>query len=117
MAKDFTAMHKAKVKNTHDRVDAAIRALNKANKPINFHSVSIESGLSKTTLYSNTDIKARIMALRGDNPKSIANAKLSDSGKDAIIESLKRKNQRLVEENKDLRKQLELAYENYYSKA
>lgn len=116
MSNDLKIVRAHRIKTTHDKVDAAIRALNKAGKPVNFHSVSAESGLSKTTLYNNADIKARILALRGDNTKVNANTKLSDSGKDAIIESLKRKNQRIMEENKELRKQLELAYENYYAK-
>ena len=116
MPKELEVLHKAKRQLTHDKVDEAIRALNKAKKPINFRSVSLESGLSKTTLYSNPDIKARILALRGDTNKAVTAAKLNDTGKDAIIESLKRKNQRLMEENKELRKQLELAYENYYAK-
>ena len=115
MGKSLEDVRKAKRKATHDKVDAAIRSLTKAGKAINFHSVSIESGLSKTTLYSNPDIKARINALRSDMPHAASKtADVSNANKDAIIESLKRKNMRLMEENRDLRKQLELAYENYY---
>ena len=116
MGKNLNDVRTAKMKITHDKVDIAIRNLNKAGKPVNFHSVSVESGLSKTTLYANDDIRARIMALREDTVNVKKSSKLNDTGKDAIIESLKRKNHRLQEENRDLRKQLELAYKNYYEK-
>lgn len=41
---------------------------------------------------------------------------MNESNKDALIASLKRKNQKLEEENKQLRKQLKVAYADVYNK-
>ena len=105
---------------TKQKVEEAFQYLENHGHDINFNSVAKVSGLSKTTLYKNPDIKARIESIR-DIPsgKSImAQNKLvrSEKNSKAIIESLKRKNLALQEENKKLREQLEVAYAEYYSK-
>lgn len=41
---------------------------------------------------------------------------MNESNKDALIASLKRKNQKLEEENKQLREQLKVAYAEVYKK-
>ncbi len=41
---------------------------------------------------------------------------MNDNNKEALIESLKRKNKKLEEENKKLRKQLKVAYAEVYKK-
>lgn len=41
---------------------------------------------------------------------------MNENNKDALIESLKRKNQKLEEENKQLREQLKVAYAEVYKK-
>ena len=105
---------------TKEKVEEAFIYLENHGHDINFNSVAKISGLSKTTLYNNPDIRARIESIR-DIPsgKSImAQNKLvrSEKNSKAIIESLKRKNLALQEENKKLREQLEMAYAEYYSK-
>ena len=47
-----------------DKVDKAIRELSLTEHKINFNSVSQLSGVSKTFLYNNQEIKKRIEELR-----------------------------------------------------
>jgi hypothetical protein len=42
-----------------EKVDQAIKRLLRANKSINFNSVSEESGVSKASLYNHSDIRER----------------------------------------------------------
>lgn len=105
---------------TKEKVEEAFIYLENHGHDINFNNMAKISGLSKTTLYNNPDIRARIESIR-DIPsgKSImAQNKLvrSEKNSKAMIESLKRKNLALQEENKKLREQLEMAYAEYYSK-
>ena len=104
---------------THDKYQKAIEYLKMHGKSINFNSVSQISGLSKTTLYNNIDIRKQIESYRDDGQSTAVNAKgkvaLSEANSKAIIESLKRKVVALQEENKELKRQLEVAYSDYYN--
>ncbi|EJS66680.1 hypothetical protein ICY_04885 [Bacillus cereus BAG2X1-3] len=87
---------------------------------INFNSVSSEANVSKATLYNNKDFRSRIETLREQQaqvptPKQ-AKREMNESNKDALIASLKRKNKKLGEENKQLREQLKVAYADVYKK-
>jgi hypothetical protein len=54
-----------KNQETIEKVDKAIKKLKRSHgKPINFQSVSEESGISRPTLYNNPKIKERIISLR-----------------------------------------------------
>lgn len=113
-------IHQKRKSITSHKVNEAIQRLVRANKNINFNSVADEAGVSKATLYNNSDLRKRIEFLRKKqsnslNPKQIK-CKMSNSNKDAIIESLKRKIKKLEEDNKDLRKQLKVAYGDIYKK-
>ncbi|PGD62737.1 transposase, partial [Bacillus toyonensis] len=97
-----------------------MKRLIKANEKINFNSVSSEANVSKATLYNNKDFRSRIETLREQQaqvptPKQ-AKREMNESNKDALIASLKRKNQKLEEENKQLREQLKVAYAEVYKK-
>lgn len=114
------AIHAKRKANTYQRVDGAIKRLIRANKNINFNSVSSEAGITKATLYNNTDIRERIETLRqqqsqAPTPKQVKR-EINENNKDAIIESLKRKIRKLDEENKELREQLKFAYAEVYKK-
>jgi SpoVK/Ycf46/Vps4 family AAA+-type ATPase len=114
------AIHAKRKANTYQRVDEAIKRLIRANKNINFNSVSSEAGTTKATLYNNTDIRERIETLRqqqsqAPTPKQVKR-EMNENNKDAIIESLKRKIRKLDEENKELRKQLKFTYAEVYKK-
>lgn len=115
---NLNAIYAKKSANTHKRVDEAITALMKAGKAINFNSVAKISGLSKTTLYNNMDIRNRIssLSLSAKSESSMQKRMLSDNNKDSVIDALKRKISTLEAENKALKTQLECAYERYYDK-
>ncbi|WP_409970508.1 DUF6262 family protein, partial [Bacillus sp. Bva_UNVM-123] len=114
------AIHAIRRANTYQKVDEAIKRLIKANEKINFNSVSNEAGISKATLYNNKEFRSRIETLRNQQlqvptPKQVKR-EMNESNKDALIASLKRKNKKLEEENKQLREQLKVAYADVYKK-
>lgn len=113
-------IHESRKANTALKVDGAIKRLLKANESINFNSVSKEAGISKATLYNNEDFRSRIEKLRNQQsqvptPKQVKR-EMNESNKDALIASLKRKNKKLEQENKQLREQLKVAYADVYNK-
>jgi len=114
------AIHATRKSNTYKKVDEAIKRLIKANEKINFNNVSSEANVSKATLYNNKDFRSRIETLREQQsqvsaPKQVKR-EMNESNKDALIASLKRKNKKLEEENKQLRGQLKVAYADVYKK-
>lgn len=112
-------IHKKRKENTLKKVDKAISSLIKKNKFINFNSVHEESGLSKTTLYNNPDIRERIQTLKsqqeGLSSPSKVKRKMSDESKDALIESLRRKIKKLELENKELKEQIKITMADIYN--
>jgi len=116
--KHLKQLHDERKNNTHKKVDEAIQRLIRANKNINFNSVSQESGLTKATLYNNADIRERIEALRHQQAQaptpSQVKREMDENNKDAIIASLKRKIKKLEEENKQLKEQLKITYGDIY---
>lgn len=114
------AIHVNRKATTSQKVDEAIKRLIRANEKINFNSVASEADVSKATLYNNKDFRSRIETLRNKQsqvptPKQVKR-EMNESNKDALIASLKRKNQKLEEENKQLREQLKFAYAKVYKK-
>ena len=111
-------LHSKRKAITQEKVDKAIQRLIKAQKPINFNSVSSESGITKKTLYDNKDIRERIESLRYQQSQvptpSQVKREMNENNKDAIIASLKRKIKRLEEENKELKEQLKVNYAEIY---
>lgn len=108
-----------KRQNTFKRTDEAIKLLLKENKPINFNTVAEASGVSKSWLYREPEVKERIKQLQQRQLKeqlAVQQVKLpehykaSDNSKDAIIAALKQRIKKQDEEIKELRKQLETAY-------
>ncbi|MBY0595328.1 DUF6262 family protein [Bacillus bingmayongensis] len=114
------AIHAKRKANTLQRVDEAIKRLLKANEKINFNSVSNEADVSKATLYNNKGFRSRIETLRNQQsqvptPKQVKR-EMNESNKDTLIASLKRKNKKLEDENKQLKEQLKVAYADVYKK-
>ena len=111
-------LHSKRKAMTQEKVDKAIQRLIRAHKPINFNSVSNESGITKKTLYDNKDIRERIETLRHQQSQvptpSQVKREMDDNNKDAIIASLKRKIKRLEEENKQLKEQVKINYADIY---
>ncbi|EFI68435.1 transposition regulatory protein TnpC [Lysinibacillus fusiformis ZC1] len=114
------AIHASRKAHTSQKVDEAIKRLIRANEKINFNSVASEAAVSKATLYNNKDFRSRIETLRNQQsqvptPKQVKR-EMNENNKDALIASLKRKNQKLEEENKQLREQMKVAYAEVYKK-
>lgn len=113
-------LHQERKEKTYIKVDEAIKRLVRANENINFNSVASEAGVAKATLYNHSDLRERIETLRQQQSQSLTQQqikrKMNDNNKEALIESLKRKNKKLEEENKKLREQLKVAYAEVYKK-
>jgi hypothetical protein len=111
-------LHKERKNITQEKVSKAIQRLIKAQKPINFNSVSNESGITKATLYNNQDIKERIESLRLQQSEvptpSQIKRQMDENNRDAIIASLKRRIKKLEQENKELKEQLKISYADMY---
>lgn len=114
----LSRLHSERKEITKTKVDKAIQELIKNNKSINFNSVAIVAEISKTTLYNNLEFKERIISLRNQVANSaLTNKKVSivsENSKDAVIESLKRKIKKLVEENMQFKAQLKVYYGEVY---
>ena len=88
----------------------AIAELKMKKESVNFNSVHIKSGLSKNYLYKNEEIKAAILKERGEEQ---ARAKAwhnkydkTSKSKDVIIATKDKYIAKLVNENQQLRKEL-----------
>lgn len=112
------AIHSARKAITSQKVDEAIQRLVRANQNINFNSVANEAGIAKATLYNNQKFRKRIETLRQQQTQTPTSKQIkremSDSNKDVIIESLKRRIKKVEEENRQLRNQLKVAYADVY---
>ena len=91
----------------------------KQKEKINFNSVSVKSGVSKPFLYKYTEIRSRIETLRKqqeklDSPTQVKR-NMTDSSKDVVIESLRKKVKHLEEENKKLKEQLKVDWAAVYN--
>ena len=100
-----------KQKETLKKVDDSIQRLIKEKKKINFNSVSIESGVSKTYLYTRSNLRERIEQLRQEQqalaPKGRVKRQMTDAGKDVLIAAKNKRIKELSEENKRLKAELE----------
>lgn len=103
-----------------DKVDKAIRELSLTEQKINFNSVSQLSGVSKTFLYNNEEVKKRIEELRDKQVSKTINQRAkydkTSKSKDIIIMAKDKKIKELEEENKKLKEQLEVLRGKLYEK-
>jgi len=101
-----------KTKMTLEKVDKAIRELSLGEQKINFNSVCNLSGVSKTFMYNNAEIKKRIEELRDKQTSRIMNQRAkydkTAKSKDIIIMAKDKKIKELEEENRRLKEQLEV---------
>ncbi len=93
-----------------EKVDNAIQRLLKGQGTINFNTVSIEANVTKSYLYNNKEIRARIKKLREQQGGSIKNQtfkiNMTESSKDILIASKNKRLKLLEEENQLLKDQL-----------
>jgi hypothetical protein len=97
------------------RAEAAITQILKEQRPINFKTVAQTAGISTAWLYEHEAIKERIMHLRSQQtPKAQIKIppkeQASSASKDAMIAALRQRIQKLEQENRDLKRQVEVAY-------
>jgi CRISPR/Cas system-associated protein Cas10 (large subunit of type III CRISPR-Cas system) len=111
---------KQKTELTLEKVDKSIRELSLKGEKINFNSVSNLSGVSKTFMYKNEELKKRIEELRDKQTEKVIKQKLkydkTDKSKDIIIIAKDKKIKELEEENKNLKRQLEVLRGKLYEK-
>lgn len=103
-----------------EKVDKAIRELSLTEQRINFNSVSERSGVSKTFLYNNEEVRKRIEELRDKQVNKSINQRAkydkTSKSKDIIIMAKDKKIKELQEENKKLKEQLEVLRGKIYEK-
>lgn len=110
---------KIKKEKSLEKVNEAIRKLSLNGENINFNSISKSSGVSKSFLYSNVEIKNRIQELRNKQINNQINQRAkfdkNSKSKDMIIASKNKKIEKLEAENAKLKLQLELLYSKIYN--
>jgi len=103
-----------KAMDTARRAEAAIAHLLKEQRPVNFKTVAETAGISTAWLYGNEALKRRIMHLRVQQQPSVQvkippREQASSASKDAMIAALRQRVKKLEEENRDLKRQVEVA--------
>ena len=97
-------VHELRKQKTNEKIQAAIKYMNKNQIPINFNSLSKFANVSKQTLY-NSEFKELIIDERNKiATHSKKENEITDSTKNKIIEMLQRKIEKLENENKELKK-------------
>ncbi len=108
------AQRKAAV--TAQRAEAALALLIQEQRPITFKAVAETAGISTAWLYEHEAIKERIMHLRAERSRDAAQVKIplreqaSSASKETMIAALRQRIQKLEQENRDLKRQVEVAY-------
>ena len=103
-----------KAVETEHRAEAAIAQLLKEQRPVNFKTVARTAGISTAWLYGNEAIKQRIMHLRALQTPAVQvkippREQASTASKDAMIAALRQRIQKLEQENRKLKQQVEVA--------
>lgn len=105
-------VHKQRRQATEDKVRCAIDKLLESNISINFNSVSNESGVTKSTLYKNQNLKEMIIYFRDNNndillkENKLKNANISNENITSLLSDI----EKLELENKKLKQQIDLLY-------
>lgn len=102
---------KLKTERTVKKVDVALKVMIKNQMLINFNTVSNEANVSKAFLYRNQNLRLRIESLR-DQQVGLSTAKkvkrnMTDSSKDVLIESLRKRIEKTEKKNAILKKRLQ----------
>lgn len=108
--KGLEKYYKKKTELALNKVNSTIQELQKHDNKINFNVVSRASGVAKTFLYENTEIRTKIENLRNKqiNKEINQRAKFDKTAKskDVIIAAKDRKIEKLENENKKLKEEL-----------
>ncbi len=104
------------------RVDEAIDRLLREQQTINFNSVAMAAGVSKAYLYGQPDLRERIEALRQQQLEHGVRERIArpvgktDASKDLVILAKERRIKELEEENRRLKKDLQVALGKAYDR-
>ncbi len=103
------------------RVEEIIAQLLRQQQMINFNSVAQAAGVSKAYLYSQTEVRERIEALREQAMEQAVRERAArptpgktDASKDLVILAKDRRIKELEAENRQLKKQLQVALGKAY---
>ena len=105
-----------KRKSAIKRTEEAITRLQSEKRPVNFKTVSEESGVSRTWLYKEPEIKAKINEIKNNkSSKTLNKTSIGDNSHSLLIDTssldeLKKKIKKLETENYALRSHLEVVY-------
>ena len=109
--KGIKAHAKKNSEEAYKRVDSALREMALNKEPINFNTVMKKANVSKGFVYQNQEIRERIEKLRdsqkGIKPKQVKD-KMTDNSKDILLAAKTKKIKELEDENKNLKKELEV---------
>lgn len=102
---------KMKTERAFKKVDTALKIMIKNQVLINFNTVSKEANVSKAFLYKNQSLRLRVETLRNQqtglsSPKKVKR-NMSDSSKDVLIDSLRKRVVKLEKENDALKSRLQ----------
>jgi len=114
-----------KSQNTKRKVDEAIQQLLRKQEPITFHGVATVSGVAKSYLYTNPEVRERIEVLRQAQSKADSGQRVNQgrsaasrdvllAAKDRRIKELEAANRRLEAEKRQLKEQLQVARGKLY---
>lgn len=112
----------AQARREHKRkgVEDAIATLLREQKLINFHTVARAAGVSKAYLYSQSDLRERIEALRQQTMEQMVRERTTplpgktDASRDLVIFAKDRRIKELEAENQKLQQQLKVALAKAY---
>ena len=112
------AFAKKKSEEAFNRVDEALREMLLNKEPINFNTVMQKANVSKGFVYNNENIRSRIETLResqrGTQSKEVK-SKMTDRSKDVLLVAKTKKIKELEDENKQLKKELEVLRGKLYA--
>ena|SRR2546429_8814596 len=113
------AQHRSQ--EARNRVDRAITTLVREHKPINFNTVAQAAGVTKSYLYTQSDVRARIEALRTSqntprHQRQSVPYERTDASKDMLLAAKDRRIKALEEENCRLKEDLKKALGKVYEK-
>ncbi|WP_144053999.1 DUF6262 family protein [Baaleninema simplex] len=102
-----------KRKEAFEKLESGIQTLLKEGRAINFNSVAKASGVSKAWLYKEPEVKSRIEHLRAKQSgkkRQPVKASASEVSLKSMVGTLRERIKKLETENRELRKQNEVAY-------
>ena len=109
---------KERTDEAREKANKAISELSTQEKDVNFSSVWKLSGVSKSFLYDDKEIRERIEKIRGYEMRKEINQRAkfdkTSKSKDIIIESKDKRIAKLEEENRRLRDEVERLRGKFY---